>query len=98
MARLDWSVRTRDRTCSRAILANGPSRRLVTTRCASQRETVLLELQQRLVAEDTADGASHHPFHPSKKGGHVVAPVAAGPTAACHPWSPCRSRNRRTRH
>src|SRR5215510_7535061 len=43
---------------------------------ASQRKTMLLEPQQRVMAEKAADGASHHPFHASKKGGHVVAPVA----------------------
>jgi hypothetical protein len=37
---------------------------------------VLLEMQQRVVAEEAADGASHHPFHASKQGGHIVAPVA----------------------
>jgi hypothetical protein len=37
---------------------------------------MLLEMQQRVVAEEAADGASHHPFHASKQGGHVVAPVA----------------------
>jgi hypothetical protein len=61
---------------ARAILANRPSRRLVTARCASQRETMLLELQQRVMAKETADGASHHPFHVSNAGGHVVAPIA----------------------
>src|SRR5215813_7653717 len=99
MARLESSVRTRGRTRSRAILANRPSLCLVTAGCTAQRETVLLEVQQRVVAEHAADGASHHPFHALKEGGHVVAPVAdAGPTPACHPWSPCRSRRRRTRH
>jgi len=39
---------------------------------------MLLEMQQRVVAEEAADGASHHPFHASKQGGHVVAPVAPG--------------------
>jgi hypothetical protein len=48
----------------------------VTAGCASQRETVLLELQQRVVAEEAADGAPRHPFQTSKHGGHVVAPVA----------------------
>src|SRR5262245_2918213 len=76
MARLDSSVRTRDRTRSRAVLADGPSRRLVPARCASQRETMLLELQESVVAEEAADGTSHDPFHASKQGGHVVAPVA----------------------
>src|SRR6476620_9744186 len=37
---------------------------------------MLLELQQHVVAEEAADGTSHHPFHASKAGGHVVAPVA----------------------
>jgi hypothetical protein len=37
---------------------------------------MLLEMQQRVVAEEAADGASRHPFHASKQGGHVVAPVA----------------------
>jgi hypothetical protein len=76
MARLDSSVRARGRRRLRAILANRPPRRLVTARCASQRKTVLFELQQRVMAEETANGASHYPFHASQKGGHVVAPVA----------------------
>ena len=37
---------------------------------------MLFELQQRVVAGEAADGASHDPFHASKPGGHVVAPVA----------------------
>jgi hypothetical protein len=37
---------------------------------------MLLELQQGVMAEEAAEGASHHPFHASKHGGHVVAPVA----------------------
>jgi hypothetical protein len=76
MARLVSSVRAHGRTRSRAVLANGPSRRLVTARCASQRETVLLEPQQGVVAEKAADDTSYDPFHASKQGGHVVAPVA----------------------
>ena len=37
---------------------------------------MLLEVQQRVVAKEAANGASHHPFDASKQGGHVVAPVA----------------------
>ena len=37
---------------------------------------MLLELQQRVVAEEGTDGASHHPFHAFKAGGHFVAPIA----------------------
>jgi len=37
---------------------------------------VLFELQQRVMAEQAADGAPHDPFHASEQGGHVVAPVA----------------------
>jgi hypothetical protein len=48
----------------------------MTTRCASKRETVLLELEQRVVAEQATDDPPHHPFHVSEQGGHVVAPVA----------------------
>jgi hypothetical protein len=51
----------------------------VTARRASQRETVLLELQERVVAEEAADGASHHPFHALEKGGHssLLSPYRA---------------------
>jgi hypothetical protein len=73
MARLDSFVRTRGRTRSRAILANRPSRRLMPARCASQRETMLLELQESVVAEEAADGAAHDPLHASKQGGHLVS-------------------------
>src|SRR4030095_17071228 len=83
MACLDSSACGRPR--SRDVLANGPSRCPMTARCASKRETVLLELEQRVVAEEATDGAPHHPFHASEQGGHVVAPVAAGPTPACPP-------------
>jgi hypothetical protein len=37
---------------------------------------VLFELQQDIVAEDAADGASYHPFQVLPAGGHLVAPVA----------------------
>jgi hypothetical protein len=43
---------------------------------AAQRKTLLLELQERLVPENSTDGTSHKLVERSKGGCHRVAPVA----------------------
>src|SRR5215212_12057968 len=77
IARLHSSGRRRRRRI-RALwsIANRPPRCLVAACGAAQRKTLVFELEEGLVPENSADGTSHKLVERSKAGCHRVAPVA----------------------